>query len=325
MNVTRFHAVALRLLPLLLAALQAACSTAPSNRGGYYQDDGPHRRPSVDVSTIPDAVPRIEPRSTGGNKPYRVFKKMYYPLQESDNYNQRGIASWYGKKFHGKKTSNGETYDMYAMTAAHKTLPLPSYVRVRNLNNGHTVIVRVNDRGPFLENRLIDLSYAAAARLGIIGGGTGIVEVISLTPGAIEPPEPSMMATARDGGSTGNAGAISGATARDGGSTGARPLEANAGAITRAGATPMPLPTAGAVAPRLYLQVGAFVSQNNAEQLRQQLERAAFKQVQVLATAHDKTTLYQVRIGPLPSVDASDTLAQRIAGHGIRNAFVTVE
>ena len=308
MNVTRFHPVALRLLPLLLAALQAACSTAPSNRGGYYQDDGPHRRPSVDVSTIPDAVPRIEPRSTGGNKPYRVFNKMYYPLQESDDYRERGIASWYGKKFHGKKTSNGETYDMYAMTAAHKTLPLPSYVRVRNLNNGHTVIVRVNDRGPFLENRLIDLSYAAAARLGIIGGGTGIVEVVSLTPGAIEPPEPSMMATARDGGSTG-----------------ARPLEANAGAITRAGATPMPLPTAVAVAPRLYLQVGAFVSQNNAEQLRQQLERAAFKQVQVLATAHDKTTLYQVRIGPLPSVDASDNLAQRIAGHGIRNAFVTVE
>ena len=332
MSAKRFHPAVLRILPLLLAALQAACSTAPSNRGGYYQDDGPHHRPAVDVSTIPDAVPRAEARSPGGNKPYRVFNKMYYPLKESDNYRARGIASWYGKKFHGRKTSNGETYDMYAMTAAHKTLPLPSYVRVRNLNNGHTVTVRVNDRGPFLENRLIDLSYAAAARLGIVGGGTGLVEVVSLTPGATEPPDSPMVATARDGGSTRNAGAISSATARDGGSTGVRSLEANAGAVSSGraepmGAIPMSLPPEAeiAVAPRLYLQVGAFVSQDNAEQLRQQLERADFQQVQVLAATHDNTTLYHVRIGPLQSVDASDSLAQRIAGHGIRNAFVAVE
>ena len=307
MSAKRFHPALLRILPLLLAALQAACSTAPSNRGGYYQDDGPHRRPAVDVSTIPDAVPRVEPRSPGGNKPYRVFNKMYYPLKESDDYRERGIASWYGKKFHGKKTSNGETYDMYAMTAAHKTLPLPSYVRVRNLDNGRTVIVRVNDRGPFLENRLIDLSYAAAARLGIVGGGTGLVEVISLTPDAPEPPDSPMIATARDGGSTRNAGAIS--------STRPTPMDA----------TPIALPAEDTVPPRLYLQVGAFVSQGNAEQLRQRLEHADFQQVQVLATTHDNTTLYHVRIGPLPNVDTSDNLAQRIADHGIRNAFVTVE
>ncbi len=309
MSAKRFHPTLLRILPLLLAALQAACSTAPSNRGGYYQDDGPHRRPAVDVSTIPDAVPRAEARSPGGNKPYRVFNKMYYPLKESSDYRERGMASWYGKKFHGKKTSNGETYDMYTMTAAHKTLPLPSYVRVRNLNNGRSVTVRVNDRGPFLENRLIDLSYAAAMRLGIVGSGTGLVEVVNLTPGATEPPDSPTETTARAGESARNADAVSSARA------------------TPMAATPMALPLAAvdAVAPRLYLQVGAFVSQENAEQLRQRLERADFQQVQVLAAAHDNTTLYHVRIGPLPNVDASDSLAQRIADHGIHNVFVSVE
>jgi rare lipoprotein A len=151
--------------------------------GGYYQDDGPHARPR-DVSRTPDAVPRAEPRSAGGNKPYVVFKKRYHPLPTAAGYRERGVASWYGKKFHGKRTSNGEQYDMYAMSAAHKTLPLPSYVRVRNLENGNTAIVRVNDRGPFLHNRLIDLSYAAAARLGIVGTGTGLVEIEGIDPGA---------------------------------------------------------------------------------------------------------------------------------------------
>lgn len=151
----------------------AGCASS----GGYYEDDGPHRRAQVDVSRVPDAVPRDEPPSAGGNRPYTVFGVSYRPLASARGYRERGVASWYGKKFHGRLTSNGERYDMYAMTAAHKTLPLPSYVRVRNLNNGKSVIVRVNDRGPFRENRLIDLSYAAASRIGIVGTGTGIVEV----------------------------------------------------------------------------------------------------------------------------------------------------
>ena len=167
------------LLPVVII-LAAGCSTVPRG-GGYYQDDGPHARPAVDVSKIPDAVPRDEPLSERGNKPYAVFNVNYRPLKSAKGYRERGVASWYGKKFHGRRTSSGEPYDMYAMTAAHKTLPLPSYVRVRNLNNGKTVVVRVNDRGPFLNNRLIDLSYAAAARLGIIGTGTGVVEVEALT------------------------------------------------------------------------------------------------------------------------------------------------
>jgi rare lipoprotein A len=149
---------------------------------GDKQDSAPVRKP--DVSNIPDAIPHDEPRSKYGNPAhYEVFGKRYYTLNTSRGYRENGVASWYGTKFHGKRTSSGETYDMYAMTAAHKTLPLPSYVEVTNLNNGRMVIVKVNDRGPFHDNRLIDLSYSAATKLGIIGQGTGMVEVRAITAG----------------------------------------------------------------------------------------------------------------------------------------------
>lgn len=137
----------------------------------------------VDVSTIPNAVPKNEPKSRYGNpESYLVFGKRYYVLDSSKNYVEKGIASWYGTKFHGRRTSSGETYDMYAMTAAHKTLPLPTYVQVKNLNNGKYIIVKVNDRGPFHENRIIDLSYTAAIKLDIIKKGTGLVEVRAIDP-----------------------------------------------------------------------------------------------------------------------------------------------
>ena len=137
----------------------------------------------VDVSTIPNAVPKNEPKSRYGNpESYVVFGKRYYVLDSSKNYVEKGIASWYGTKFHGRRTSSGETYDMYAMTAAHKTLPLPTYVQVKNLNNGKYIIVKVNDRGPFHENRIIDLSYTAAIKLDIIKKGTGLVEVRAIDP-----------------------------------------------------------------------------------------------------------------------------------------------
>jgi len=165
-------------VPFMLL-LTAGCAT--TRPGGYFEDDGPHDRIPVDVSSIPDAVPRQEPLSARGNSAYSVYGVRYQPLNTAQGYRERGIASWYGKKFHGRRTSSGEPYDMYSMTAAHKTLPLPSYVRVRNLRNGRSVVVRVNDRGPFLHNRVIDLSYAAAARLGIIGTGTGLVEVEGIT------------------------------------------------------------------------------------------------------------------------------------------------
>lgn len=137
----------------------------------------------VDTSHVPDAVPRYELRTIAGNKnPYTVLGKTYYLIDDESSYKERGQASWYGKKFHGRKTSNGEIYDMYAMTAAHKTLPIPSYVRVTNVNNGKTVVVRVNDRGPFHSGRIIDLSYAAAQRLNILGAGTGLVDVEIIVP-----------------------------------------------------------------------------------------------------------------------------------------------
>ena len=145
------------------------------------QDGAP--RANINVSKIPNAVPRAEPKSQTGNPAsYRVFGKTYYVMDSAKGYVQRGIASWYGTKFHGRKTSSGEIYNMYKMTAAHTKLPLPTYVQVTNLKNGRKIIVKVNDRGPFHSNRIIDLSYVAAKKLGIIATGTGLVEVRSIDP-----------------------------------------------------------------------------------------------------------------------------------------------
>lgn len=161
----------------LLALILSACTSTGTH------DSLPTNIP-VDIASIPDAVPIYEPRTRAGNPgAYEVLGKQYTVLADSKNYVQKGIASWYGTKFHGKKTSNGETYDMFAMTAAHKTLPIPCYARVTNLQNQRSVIVRINDRGPFHENRIIDLSYTAATKLGIVQRGTGFVEVRTLEPG----------------------------------------------------------------------------------------------------------------------------------------------
>lgn len=147
------------------------------------EKDGAPERP-IDVSRVPDAVPKYEERSKYGNpSSYEVLGKRYYVLESSEGFVERGIASWYGKKFHGRRTSSGETYDMYAMTAAHKHLPLPTYVEVTNLENNRSVVVKVNDRGPFHANRIIDLSYSAAVKLGIVNNGTGLVEVRAIQPG----------------------------------------------------------------------------------------------------------------------------------------------
>ena len=146
--------------------------------GAVVKQDGGPSPGSVDVSAIPDAVPKLEPKSRYGNPDsYVVFDKRYEVMDDSKGFIERGIASWYGEKFHGRRTSSGDTYDMYGMTAAHKHLPLPTYVEVKNLKNGKKIVVRVNDRGPFHENRIIDLSYTAAAKLDIIESGTGLVEI----------------------------------------------------------------------------------------------------------------------------------------------------
>jgi|SRR5688500_2440528 rare lipoprotein A len=156
----------------------------PRSRGGYYKDDGPHENPPANLAQVPDAVPRVEPLHPYANRPYTVFGRDYQPLARLQPFRQRGLASWYGKRFHGKKTASGEIYDMYAMTAAHPTLPIPSYVRVTHVASGRSVVVRVNDRGPFHPGRVIDLSYAAALRLGYIQAGHAEVELESILPGA---------------------------------------------------------------------------------------------------------------------------------------------
>jgi rare lipoprotein A len=151
--------------------------------GGYYLDDGPHEDIPVRLEEVADAVPRYEPISRAASRPYTVFGKTYTPLDAQAPYRARGIASWYGRRFHGNKTSSGEPYDMYAMTAAHPVLPIPSYVRVTHMGNGKSVVVRVNDRGPFLHDRIIDLSYVAAWKLGYVGPGSAQVLVERIWPG----------------------------------------------------------------------------------------------------------------------------------------------
>ena len=163
---------------IVLLTLFAAACVGPLQR----PQPAPPSKPPPDVAAVPDAIPRAEPRSALGNPAfYDVLGKRYFVLGTAEGYLERGVASWYGPGFHAEKTSNGEPYDMYGMTAAHKTLPLPAFVRVTNLRNGRSVVVRVNDRGPFKDGRIIDLSYTAAAKLDMLKDGTALVEVQALT------------------------------------------------------------------------------------------------------------------------------------------------
>ena len=169
--------------------------------GAYYKDDGPGDRTPLDLASIPDATPRAEPLHRFANRPYQVFGRDYAPLASATGFRQKGIASWYGRRYHGQNTSSGEPYDMYAMTAAHPLLPIPSYVRVTNLANRRSVVVRVNDRGPFHAERVIDLSYTAAWKLGYVEAGSALVEIEHLAPGVAVAarPEPTPAAAAPGG------------------------------------------------------------------------------------------------------------------------------
>ena len=164
----------------------SGCGTVPS-KGAYYKDDGPGASPPPDLAAIPDAVPRQEPLHRFANRPYQVFGKDYVPVAGLAPFRQTGVGSWYGRRYHGAPTSSGEPYDMYAMTAAHPTLPIPSYARVTNLANGRSVVVRINDRGPFHSDRIVDLSYTAAWKLGYAESGSARVEVETVLPGKAEP------------------------------------------------------------------------------------------------------------------------------------------
>ena len=214
-----------------------APSTPSAKGGGYYLDDGPGDNPPANLSEIPDAVPRAEPLLARSNQPYMALGKKYTPMTSYQPYKERGIASWYGKRYHGNKTSSGEVYDMYGMSAAHTTLPIPSYVRVTNPENGKSVVVRVNDRGPFHEDRLIDLSYAAAWKLDLITKGSGLVEVETIDPNSVSPAAAAPAATI--------------------------PAEQPAAADAAA-------PSTG-----LFVQAGAFRQKGNADQLRNQVRQLA--------------------------------------------------
>lgn len=170
-----------QLIWLLTIASLALVGCSHQKQQPIITDGAPHQ--PIDITSIPDAIPKVEPITRAGNPPvYVVLGKRYQIMKDSKGYRERGIASWYGTKFHGRSTSNGERYNMYAMTAAHKTIPIPAYLRVTNLKNNRSIIVRVNDRGPFHKNRIIDLSYSAAVKLDIIKTGTGFVEISAIDP-----------------------------------------------------------------------------------------------------------------------------------------------
>lgn len=249
--------------------------------GGFYQDDGPGDSIPDNLDAIPDAVPRAEPPHRAANRPYSVLGRDYVPIKPGVPYRATGIASWYGKKFHGQKTSIGETYDMYAMTAAHPTLSIPSYARVTNPANGRSVVVRVNDRGPFLHGRLIDLSYAAAAKLGYIGTGSTKVVVESIVPGRDLPPAPAP--------------------------DDEDPLRN----IATADPAPAPLPEI-ADARGIYLQLGAFSNAENADNLKLRLARELDDHLRSRLVIRSGGGYYRVQLGPWASHDEARRAAGRL-------------
>ena len=272
----------------LLIILLSSCA--------HYRKDGPPDF-DVDVSKIPDAVPKDEPLAKYGNmSSYRVFGKRYYTLKSSAGYDQVGTASWYGTKFDKVKTSSGERYNMLAMTAAHKTLPLPTYVEVTNLKNNRKVIVKVNDRGPFESNRLIDLSYVAAKKLGMLGHGTTRVRVKAINPDSFS--MPTFLASRIQRRST--PPAIT--SHRNFSDEYQHPLFRDVREDRNTSST-------------MYLQVGAFRSKTNALRLKKQLANV----VESPITVTRGTSLYHVKVGPLRDMTTANKLKNRLNQLGIKS------
>ncbi|OGS91559.1 MAG: hypothetical protein A2Z95_09125 [Gallionellales bacterium GWA2_60_18] len=273
---------------VLATLLLAACGSAPQRSvsgGGYLAGDGPGSDAPTDLDAIADAVPKSEPLHRFANRPYVALGKNYMPLTVAGNFRERGIASWYGKKFHGQRTSSGEVYDMYTMSAAHPVLPIPSYVRVTNVANGKSVVVRVNDRGPFLHQRVIDLSYTAAHKLGMIGTGSAEVEIESLTANA----DTKVIAKAE--------------------TVQSKPLEK----AETASAAPPPQSVETAASGNVYLQLGAFKSQDAAEGFMAKM-RAELGDLGRQLSVFTRDGLMRVHLGPYASQAEARSSAEDLRG-----------
>lgn len=295
------------LMTLLLAIAVAGCSSTGGRKkgGGYYKDDGPDANPPSNLDQVPDAVPRIEPYASGANRPYVVFGQRYVPDTTGQPYKRQGIASWYGKKFHGNSTSIGESYDMYAMTAAHTTLPIPSYARVTSLVNGKTIIVRVNDRGPFHSDRIMDLSYVAAYKLGIIGPGSGQVVVESIQQDEIRRWASSGTPAAEPASAIGSTPVIA-------------PMAAVPVALESQPLAQQPAPAPGSAPVRggignVYLQVGAFSQPANAQSLVSRINTQLGADGAPPASVEQSNNLYRVKIGPYPDRQSAMNAVQRVS------------
>jgi rare lipoprotein A len=271
---------------LAVAAALSGCFSTPQQPSTRPAPPPVPITPPQAPDSVPDATPRNEPHARNGNPPfYDVFGKRYFVLSSNVGYVERGVASWYGPGFHKVRTSTGELYDMYGMTAAHKTLPLPAYVRVTNLQNGRNVVVRVNDRGPFVGNRIIDLSYTAAAKLDMLRNGTAIVEVRSVDSSL---PVPIATAAAVPDAPTVNAGA----------------------------------PT---ISPTLFVQAGAFSDPANAERLAEKLRSGRYGKVFVRDDQISGRRMYRVRIGPVPDVAEFDRVVAALERVGINDAHLALD
>lgn len=298
--------------------LLAACGSAPTRTesgstpvaptttpGGYLAGDGPDGNAPANIDATPDAIPKAEPLHRYANRPYKALGKEYIPLTAVGNYKERGIASWYGKKFHGQRTSIGETYDMYAMSAAHPTLPIPSYARVTNIGNGKSVVVRVNDRGPFMHDRIIDLSYTAAHKLGVISGGSAQVEVESLTPDAVtSPAAPVETVQSAPLDNTVTASPIAAAAVSP--------------------AAPAVAPQAAAGSGKVYLQLGAFKTRASAKNFMNKIQRKLGHSAQTLSL-HSQGGMERVRLGTYENADVARAAAEKLHGKLGVKAFVSIK
>jgi len=277
-------------LAFVLAGILASCG------GNNTKEDGPGSDRMPDLPG--DAVARPEPRSKHGNgrdlgkgPQYEVLNKTYTVMPSSAGYQERGVASWYGKKFHGHLTSNREVYDMHGMTAAHKTLPLPTYVRVRNLRNDKVIVVRVNDRGPFVHNRIIDLSYSAALKLDMIRDGTSLVEVTAIS-------------FDRSGNTQ---------TSTD------RPTRISMPTL------PPATPANGAESKQIFVQVGAFGDRDNAARRLATLSQSGIADAFIHEDTSTRPSLYRVRVGPVAGVNQYDRLVEDLEGLGIKDPYLITE